>query len=555
MAFQSHLATLLVNIIVNTHRVQQALTNTKSGLQSVIGLASGIYLISRAFDAVAASLKPVIDIEYKFATIQRVTHDSAEKFAKLEKNILSVSKAVKGVSLTDFQKAMTVALQGGLDEQSAMRIGEVASKFSLLGELGAEESARALTAILGQFGLGAEHAMELATQFALVADATRAPVDAIVRITERMGGFAQAVRLSAEDVIKWAAVLKETGFSPEVVSSVMNTLERVLVTGDTSTFMEAFDWNKQQAQELLTLINTRPNDGLIKFFDALKKAINISPAAASRALDALKMTDARKFPLLMTGASTALERFNDITKKTQKLLAEGWTLDKILAPQLDTIQAKLVDLGEAWDQFIYKLVDKGWVKDVVDGTSEAVDALGIFIDALTHPKDVVFGIPGLFNSIKGAEERAIAERNKQAQDKINRDIAEQKKKDEAATAKKLEDERAIASALKDQAEQREKAWKKRQGEIGEELEKLRDSHLALRERRLNMLNEGKPKEEETRHGLVEFWKSIRQAQSDKENKSLEMQQIQIEKLADITEELQEVNDNIKKLELEAKVGP
>ena len=367
MAF-GRLASLLIDIVINTHRFQAQLNQTQQATQNAavrmqmalgkIGLAAGgILLVNRALtilvdigkDSVltfAALEKSIIDIQ-KVARFDNIDV-FADQFIKLGTSIRGVSFSELGEIGGDLAR---LGVRGG--SQGFIEFLEVAAKFkAVTGDIDLRQAGEGLGKILQNFGkeLNATEALSMASSINKLADDFAVTSGEILTVTQKLSGFATAVGLTAQETLGLVTLIKQTGISSTVVESSLTRLFTVLEKSPI-TVAESLGKTGQEIDDFLVQIRTKPIEAVREFFNILNKMP--IDQAVQRLVD-LELATSRNAVALLN----ATNRFGDWNKTQQAAIDGAKDVTNLLDKYQLTAQsasAKIDQLKNSWDNFLQSL--------------------------------------------------------------------------------------------------------------------------------------------------------------------------------------------------------
>ena len=137
MPFINHLASLLVNIVVNTANARAQLNSVKGSLQSTgqsaLHGAARFYLLRAALlaskEVMSGLASKAAEMEQGFITLER----TASEFAGTQNRMQLMAKAIDevGITLGDLQKAIAITGQLGIrGKQNILEFSETILKLS-----------------------------------------------------------------------------------------------------------------------------------------------------------------------------------------------------------------------------------------------------------------------------------------------------------------------------------------------------------------------------------------------------------------------------------------
>lgn len=364
MAF-GRLASLLVDIVINTRRVQSQLNQVRGqtqqaaqGMRSAltkVGLAASAFLIIRkgvdlATDAVWSSIKAFAELEKQIVDIQKVANfENPQEFAK---QYIDLAKQLRG--LVSFKELGEIGgdlarlgVRGG--SQGFIDFLEVAAKLkAATGDIDLRQAGEGLGKLLQNFQkpLNATEALRLASAINKLADETAVTSSEILTVTQKLSGFANAAGLTAQQTLGLVTLIKQTGISSTVVESsvtrLLTLLEKTPVTvanslgkagAEADRFVEMVRVEPIKAiQEFFRVLNSMPIDQAVQILADLELATSRNAVALLNATN--RMADWDKIQRIATQGSA------DVTGFFEKV-------DQSAA----TAAANIQHLENVWEEF------------------------------------------------------------------------------------------------------------------------------------------------------------------------------------------------------------
>lgn len=408
--FLNHLASLVVNIVINTRQFNQGMNGVQNRLVSG---AAGFYLLRSAMLTSVGAMNSIVQatakIEEGFIKIERVAKEvRGGSFREDIKN--QITFELPGVKIEEYQKILKIAAQLGIQGKNDLeKFGAQVAILANVTGLNAERIATHLGKLLTVFKISPSDAEPIINAVLKVADDLVVTEEEILSITEKLGGYANAIGLSAEETIAFAGAMKSVGQTTEVSRTALFTLFQGLAKSPFKVGKALGLSNEEIVRlaatlksnpfkaihELLELLHKTPIDELSPILKSLGAA-GVRNAAALKALaDNLEVLDKA-----MASSTQGAEQNVKLTQD-QALEAAGLT-------------SKLTDLKNAWDLW---LASMGEGNGVITGTIGLLKELLIGLrEYYGASKEKKFGV-GVDLDSEEALEKKIHE-NKDARDKI-----------------------------------------------------------------------------------------------------------------------------------------
>ncbi len=365
MAFVNHLASLIVNIVVNTRQFNSEM----KGVQSrVVNTAAGFYLFRAAALTATASLKTILqktaELEQGFINIERLAPELAGK--NFRKDLTELALGLEGVDLQKLQSIGQAVAELGIT--GADNIKELTKQVAMLATvsgLNGPQLAIDIGKILEQFNLSPNQSSQIINSLAAIAQQFSTNEAEITNITRRIGAFASVIGLTAEQTIAFAGALKASGQNTEVAASSLFTFFSRLQT-ELPDLGKALGYTNEEIKELYVLLRTSPADAIVKILEDLQK---LSPGQRAEVLKQLELYGVRT-----TGSIAALAVKVDILKKALKESGKASSENVLLLQQMYTnslgLTAKINNLKEAWDLFLLSIGNTVPFKAALDAMTD-----------------------------------------------------------------------------------------------------------------------------------------------------------------------------------------
>lgn len=390
MAF-GRLASLLVDIVINTRRVNsqlnqvqgQVVNSTRQMRNAItrVGLAASAFLVVKkgvdiTIDAVWSSIKAFAELEKQIVGIQKVARFSnatefAEAYIKLGRELRGVSFSELGQIGGDLAR---LGVRGGA--QGFTDFLKVAAQLKLAtGDIDTRQAGEGLGKILQNFGreLNASNALKMSSAINKLADDFAVTSGEILTITQKLSGFANAAGLTAEETLGLVTMIKQTGISSTVVESSITRLLTVLEKTPV-TVAQTLGLAGENVDKFAEKVRTKPIAAIQEFFTVLN-AMPIDQAV--NVLADLELATSRNAVALLN----ATNRVRD-WDKTQRAAIEGSQDTTEFLTKVEqtsaTAAAKIQDLENTWEVF---------KASFAAGESVFGDVLGTLISLLDEATD------------------------------------------------------------------------------------------------------------------------------------------------------------------------
>ncbi len=296
-----------------------------------------------------------------------------------------------GATTQGAYETMTLYFQQGLDQQAAFEIGAETMKMARIAGLEYAETTDMMTAALRGFNmeLNETSAKRINDVYSKLAAITASDTEELGKAMQRTASIAHSAGMSFEGTTAFLAQAIETTREPaENIGTAMKTivarfqemkknpLEISEVEG------EEVDFNKVDAALKTIGVNLKDTNGQFRELD--KVFLDIS-----QHWDGLTQTQQRYIATVAAG-SRQQSRFiamMDNYDRTMELMSaannSAGASDEQFGKTMDSLEAKLNKLHNAWQAFTMGIANDKAIKIVVDGLTKGLEIVNNFIGALT----------------------------------------------------------------------------------------------------------------------------------------------------------------------------
>ena len=375
MAFINHLASLVVNVVVNTRRFNRQMSGMRG---SIVGAAAGFYLIRAgvlaATGAINTLVKSAAELESGFVKVERIVRELRE--STFRSDVIRVGLELPGIQISEIQGALQGAVRLGIRGKNALiEFSKQVTIFSELASITGEKAALQLGRIAGLFKVPFEEVSKLSNAILVVSQEFRTTAADISDVTEKIAGFSAAIGLSVNETIGWAAALKSAGQTSTITRSALTRFAKVTIS-EQSKIQKAFKLTNEELGDFIDLVATDANEAMIQMLLRLKELDKFGQIEAFKELE---LSTVRILPALLALADNIGE-----IRRAQEAAERGARDNTEALIQLhltaDTTTAKLKDLKESWDLFKATLGETQVFNDAI----EALTTLTIGFNELTN---------------------------------------------------------------------------------------------------------------------------------------------------------------------------
>lgn len=384
------LASLVVDIVINTRRLQSTLSRSTQQVQNSankmrtaltrVGLAASAFLLIRkgvdiTLDSIIAVIEASARLEKQIIDIAKVA--KFPDFDNFAKGFVELGQTLKGVSFAQLGEIgadlARLGLRGG--SKSFLEFLEASASLSqVTGDIDLRQAGEGIGKILANFGkLGdqaGENALQLSVAINKLSDDFPVTAGEILNVTQKLSGFAKAVGLTQEQTLALTTLIKQTGISSTVVES---SITRLLITleKDPHKVAAALGKTGNEITEFANLVATDAFSAIKEFFDFLKK---VDPSQAVQALVDLELATSRNAVAYLN----AVAKIQDWDKALGAATTNAESMLAFFNKQnatMETMDARLINLKNSWDAFKASLGDATGFKTAIDALTGLLQSL------------------------------------------------------------------------------------------------------------------------------------------------------------------------------------
>lgn len=182
-------------------------------------------------DAMVEATRVAIDLESKFATLQRVSGLAADKVGGLKQQLFDLATSRgNATSLDDIIEIATIGSRMGVGPDKLGAFTEAMAQVkTVITDLPAEDLANQMSRVLNQFRLGTEYAKGFGSAIVQADNASTASANDILDVMTRLSGKARTAGLQIHETVALAGLLKDAGVSNEVAGTAFGqVLDRMV---------------------------------------------------------------------------------------------------------------------------------------------------------------------------------------------------------------------------------------------------------------------------------------------------------------------------------------
>ena len=385
-------------------RMQSEIQSLQSSTQYFFGLRNMFMLLKRG---IREALQTVKELDAAMTETAVVTNFSVgDMWEKLPEYTANANAL--GASVQDMYEATTLYYQQGLNAQQAMSIASETMKMARIGGLEAAEATDMMTAALRGFNmeLNETSAQRINDVYSNLAAKTASNTEELGTAMQRTASIAHSAGMSFEGTAAFLAQAIETTREPaENLGTAMKTivarfqelkknpLEVTEVEG------EEVSYNKVDAALQTIGVDLKDVNGQFRSLDQVFLDI-------SQKWNSLTQTQQRYIATTAAG-SRQQSRFIAMMSnydRTMQLMEyandSSGASNEQFGKTLESLEAKLNKLQNAWKEFLMGITDSNLFKGMVDGLTKTLNIVNSVIDKLSLGNGAIKSFLSLFVAFK-----------------------------------------------------------------------------------------------------------------------------------------------------------
>lgn len=389
----------------SSFRMANQLDQLKSSTQYFFGLRNMINLLKQGFREALNTVKELDAAMTETAVVTKF--DVGDMWEKLPEYTANANAL--GATVQDMYKSATLYYQQGLNAEQAMSIASETMKMARIGGLEAADATDMMTAALRGFNmeLNEASAQRINDVYSNLAAKTASNTQELGEAMERTASIAHSAGMSFEGTSAFLAqMIETTREAPENLGTAMKTiiarfqelkknpLEMQEVDGEEVSF------NKVDAALQTIGVSLKNANGQFRELDQVFLDI-------AQHWNGLSQTQQRFIATTAAGSrqqSRFIAMMNNYDRTVQLM---GYANDSAGASNeqfektMESMEAKLNKLKNAWDLFRMGLASNDMIKGTVDGLTKIVNGITKLIDTLSFGSDKIKSILTIFTAFTG----------------------------------------------------------------------------------------------------------------------------------------------------------
>ena len=372
-------------------------------VKQFFSIGNTIQLFKRA---VRDAMNTVKELDATMTETATVTNYSiSDMWEQLPKYTEEANKL--GTSINSLYKATTLYYQQGLDTNEAMALGIETIKMARVANMDAAQATDLMTAALRGFNmeLNETSAIRVNDVYSELAAVTAADTDEIGIAISKTASIAHSANMEFETTAAFLSqIIETTREAPETAGTAMKTIvarfsevKKLYSEGQilgTDEEGEAINVNK--IQEALRTVGI----DMTKFFVGAEGLDDVLLRLAEK-WDTLDVATQRYIATQAAGSrqqSRFLAMMSDYDRTLQLVDAaydSAGSGQAQFEKTLDSMQAKLAELKNAWDQFVMGIANSDFLKAGIDALTSVVSVINKILNAISGGNGLIKSIASL----------------------------------------------------------------------------------------------------------------------------------------------------------------
>ena len=397
------------------NRANQEMEQLKNQVLQFFSIGNAVQLFKRAVKSAFDTVKELDATMTETAVVTDFT--VSDMWEQLPTYTAEANKL--GAAINDLYDSTTLYYQQGLQTKAAMALGIETTKMARIANIEAADATNLMTAALRGFNmeLNETSAQKVNDIYSELAAITAADTQEIGVAMSKTASIASSANMELETTAALLSqIIETTREAPETAGTAMKTIiarfsevkelvSQGQLTGE-DTEGEIIDVNKIQGA--LRSVGISMNE----FFKGTEGLDDVLLKLASK-WDTLDFTTQRYIATTAAGSrqqSRFIAMMSDYSR-TQELVSAAYNSTGASQEQfektLDSLNAKLTKLKNAWDQFAMGLANNEFIKGVVDVLTFLLNTLNSIIDTISGGNGIIKSLTSLgiafsvFKGIKG----------------------------------------------------------------------------------------------------------------------------------------------------------
>ena len=394
------------------NRANQEMEQLKNQVLQFFSIGNAVQLFKRAVKSAFDTVKELDATMTETAVVTDFT--ISDMWGQLPTYAAEANKL--GAAINDLYSSTTLYYQQGLQTEAAIALGIETTKMARIANIEAAEATNLMTAALRGFNMEVNetNAQKVNDIYSELAAITAADTNEIGIAMSKTASIASSANMEFETTAALLSqIIETTREAPETAGTAMKTIiarfsevkeliNQGQLTGE-DTEGEIIDVNKIQGA--LRSVGISMNE----FFAGTEGLDDVLLKLASK-WDTLDFTTQRYIATTAAGSrqqSRFIAMMSDYSR-TQELVSAAYNSTGASQEQfektLDSLDAKLTKLKNAWDQFAMGLANNEFIKGAIDFLTLLLNTLNSIIDTISGGNGIIKSLTSLgiaFSVFKG----------------------------------------------------------------------------------------------------------------------------------------------------------
>ena len=428
-----NLPNVLEEILKNTKPIAPAMENIKEGVDDVGDSVKDLAQADREIENLKNQVKDFFSISNSIQLFKRAISSAMNTVKELDATMTEAAVVTDfsigdmwdklpeysaqakglGVSINSMYQATTLYLQQGLKFQGAMELGIETMKMAKIAGMDSAEATKAMTSALRGFNmeLNETSATRVNDVYSQLAAVTAADAGQIATAMEKTASIAASANMELETTAAFLSqIIETTQEAPETAGTALKTI--------IARFAEV----KSLREQNLDYGEDEEGEGIdVNKIQAALRSVGISMEGffqGTEGLDSILLKLSEKWGTLdfetqryiatMAAGSRQQSRFIAMMSdygRTTELVAEAnnsaGASQKQYEKTLDSLETKLQNLKNAWDEFVMGLANNELLKGGVDLLTNLLETINKLTAGLSGGNGLVKSLASLITVISG----------------------------------------------------------------------------------------------------------------------------------------------------------
>lgn len=388
----------LNNAIQNTNNMADA---TKKGAEATKEASESVENMNNAFDNMKSAIKTFLSINGAVSALRNVVRDTYNDIKELDKSFADIAMVTDysvqemwssydqyaamanelGQSTQSVIQASGLFYQQGLDTADSLALTEDTMKLATLAGLDFAEATSQMTAALRGFHMEMDEGGRVTDVYSELAAKAAADVEGIAYAMSKTASIASSAGMEFETTSAFLTqMIETTQEAPENIGTAMKTIiarftelkENVAGTGDSE--FEDLDYNKVDTALKSVGVSIKDASGQFRDLDDVFLEL-------SQKWNTLDRNSQRYIATIAAGSRqqsrfiAMMENYDRTMELVDTAYDSAGKSSEQFAKYQDTIEYKMNQLQNTWEQFRAQFFNSNFFKTIIDGLNSVVSKI------------------------------------------------------------------------------------------------------------------------------------------------------------------------------------